>query len=78
MCPAAISPGAGTSLSNESDMMLLPEPDSPTMASVSPAPTAKSTASTAITLPAAVLKQTRSPRTSITGVSVVIGAISDP
>ena len=43
--------GSGISRISESAVMLLLQPDSPTMATISPAATSKSTPSTALTIP---------------------------
>ena len=50
--PATMRPGgSGISRIIDSAVMLLPQPDSPTIASVSPDATEKSTSSTALTMP---------------------------
>src|SRR5947207_25612 len=49
--PAVIRPGSGTSLRIESAVIVLPQPDSPTMPSVSPASMCSETPSTARTTP---------------------------
>src|SRR2546430_10887061 len=49
--PAVILPGSGTSLRIESAVIVLPQPDSPTMPSVSPASMCSETPSTARTTP---------------------------
>src|SRR5882672_10962004 len=62
--PASIRPGgSGTRRSSESAVTVLPEPDSPTSASVSPALTSNETSSTAVTSPRSVRKRVVSPRT---------------
>ncbi len=50
-----------------SELTLLPEPDSPTMPSVSPGCTLYDTPSTAFTMPSSVLKWTRRSLTSRSG-----------
>src|ERR1700690_3439736 len=50
---------------------LLPEPDSPTMATVSPGPTLRSIPRTACTSPSGVSKRTCSPRMSRIGASAI-------
>ena len=56
--PATMRPGgSGISRISESAVMLLPQPDSPTIARVSPAATSKSTPSTALTMPWRVKNQ---------------------
>ena len=58
--------GLGTSRINDSEVIVLPQPDSPTIASVSPAWTANETSSTALTTPERVKRWVRSPVTSST------------
>src|SRR5689334_17375130 len=58
--PSTMRPGGdGTKRSTESAVTLLPQPDSPTTARVSPAPTSKETPSTARTTPSRVKKCVR-------------------
>ena len=53
--PETMRPGgSGIRRISDSAVMLLPQPDSPTIASVSPAATWKSTLSTALTMPCRV------------------------
>ena len=60
--PPTMRPGgSGTRRMMESAVMLLPQPDSPTMASVSPASSAKDTSSTAFTGPRRVASCVLSP-----------------
>ena len=74
--PPVISPGGrGISRSIDSAVTDLPEPDSPTMASVSPAATSKDTSSTAVTQPASVRKRVVRLRTC-NSISAI--AASDP
>src|SRR4051812_15124737 len=64
--PPWIRPGGcGTSRMIESAVTLLPQPDSPTMPSVRPRATLKSTPSTARTSPCSPANEVRSPRTSM-------------
>ena len=51
MPPTMRPGGSGTSRMSDSAVMLLPQPDSPTIASVSAAPSEKQTPSTALTTP---------------------------
>jgi hypothetical protein len=46
-----IFPGSGISRSSESAVIVLPEPDSPTMPTISPLSTSKLIPSTALTIP---------------------------
>ena len=62
--PAATRPGGRTRPMMDSDVTLLPQPDSPTMASVRPASTLKSMPSTAAKLPWSVANSVRRPVTS--------------
>ena len=62
--PATTRPGASTSPMIEKPVTDLPDPDSPTNPSTSPAPTARSTPSTARTSPALLVNQVCWPRTS--------------
>src|ERR1700752_292863 len=56
--PASIRPGGdGIKRMTESAVTLLPDPDSPTMATVSPARTSKDTWSTAVRRPRSLLKR---------------------
>ena len=63
MRPATICPGGGTSRMIDSDVTLLPQPDSPTSPSTSPRSMAKLTPSTARTVPAPVANCVRRPST---------------
>jgi hypothetical protein len=51
--PATIRPGGSTSPRIEKPVTVLPEPDSPTSPTTSPAPTSNDTSSTAFSIPAA-------------------------
>ena len=53
-----------------SELTLLPEPDSPTMPSVSPGWTENETPSTALTMPSSVVKWTRRSLTSRSGSAI--------
>src|SRR5262245_26973820 len=65
MRPATMRPGGdATSRNTESEVTLLPQPDSPTTASVSPCPTENETPSTARTMPSRVKKWVLSSSTS--------------
>src|SRR3974390_3141212 len=71
--PPAIRPGgSGTSRISDNAVMLLPQPDSPTIASVSCAPSVKLTPSTALTTPWRKSKYVRKPSTSSKGGSFEI------
>src|SRR5262249_11309960 len=66
--PETIRPGgSGMSRITESAVMLLPQPDSPTIASVSRGRSVKERSSTALMMPSRVKKYVRSPATSRTG-----------
>src|SRR5215468_9208894 len=66
--PPTIRPGgSGMSRITESAVMLLPQPDSPTIASVSRGRSVKERSSTALMMPSRVKKYVRSPATSRTG-----------
>src|SRR5581483_9171170 len=68
ICPATMRAGGiATSLRTESAVTVLPQPDSPTTPSVSPAAIARSTPSTARTMPSSVEKCTLRPRISSSG-----------
>src|SRR5438270_5069356 len=71
--PAAMRPGGGTNPMMLSAMTLLPQPDSPTMPSVRPRSSRRSTPSTALTSPRVSplgeANTVRSPRTSSKGTS---------
>src|SRR5262249_48383363 len=68
IAPETMRPGgSGMSRITESAVMLLPQPDSPTIASVSRARSAKERSSTALMMPSRVKKYVRSPATSRTG-----------
>src|SRR4051812_10089716 len=68
MRPATMRPGGEAIRRNmESEVTLLPQPDSPTMASVSPGATEKETPSTARTTPSRVKKWVFSPSISSKG-----------
>src|SRR5205823_5506610 len=65
--PTILPPGCGTSRSSDRLVMVLPEPDSPTMPSVSPGATVKLTPSTALTTPRRVKKYVRRSSTCSSG-----------
>src|SRR5690349_69823 len=67
MLPPTMRPGASIRPMTEKPVMLLPEPDSPTSPRTSPAPTRRSTPSTALTTPPWVKKWVCRPCTSRTG-----------
>src|SRR3954454_19073926 len=58
MVPSMMRPGGSISPSSERPVTVFPEPDSPTIPSTSPRPTANDTPSTAFTTPARVKKWT--------------------
>src|SRR5690606_36529112 len=62
----------------EKPVIVLPEPDSPTRPTISPADTLRSTPSTAFTTPPWVKKWVRRPRTSSTGVACPVAPARDP
>ena len=77
MLPPTIRPGgSGTSCMMESAVMLLPQPDSPTTASVSPRLSEKETPSTALRMPARVKKKVCSPATSSTLPEIWLAAVT--
>src|SRR5215468_3997849 len=68
IAPETIRPGgSGMSRITESAVMLLPQPDSPTIASVSRGRSVNERSSTALMMPSRVKKYVRSPATSRTG-----------
>ena len=72
--PATIRPGGlGISRMMDSAVMLLPQPDSPTTAKVSPRPTEKDTSLTAVTTPCRVKNSVFRPETSSTGTLAAAG-----
>src|SRR6266496_3283350 len=73
-----VAGGAGTSPRIVIADTDFPEPDSPTMASVSPSSTCHDTPSTALTMPKSVLKCTRRSRTSSKGAGEPSRSISAP
>ena len=72
--PATIRPGGSIRPRIESPVTLLPEPDSPTSPTTSPAATSNDTPSTAFTTPARVKKWVARSRTSS---SALIASVSD-
>src|SRR6185503_1177584 len=65
--PTILPPGWGTSRSSDRLVIVLPEPDSPTIPRVSPGATEKLTPSTALTTPRRVKKWVRRSSTSSRG-----------
>ena len=74
--PTILPGGSGTRRMIESAVTLLPQPDSPTIASVSPRPTVNETSSTALNSPELVKNTVCRPFTSRTAASVCASLIS--
>src|SRR5215472_13457077 len=68
--PSKVALGSTISRITDIIVTLLPEPDSPTMPSVSPSATVKDTPSTALTTPSSVRKLTLRLRTSSSGSAI--------
>ena len=76
--PPDTRPPGGKSPSTDRKVMVLPEPDSPTTASVSPAPTSRLTLSTTVTGPSSPGNAVCSPLTCNTGSATADAGAGEP